>query len=562
MLLKPTCFVKVFYASCLLLISLSLFSCKKGDFTAKDQAPEQEPKKPFFHAHKPENPITKQLFDYFLRLNEKTGIAEKIAYKYGIPYWNKTLLHQSKNARINGRGSAANDVLVAYIPLLHDSDTTVRAQLTVRATATDTSFEVLTSAQYKRFGFQPSETSDLNALKVFTLFANHDKNVFGYTRFKILDNRILKCQTAFSVNMQKQYVLELYSTTSTPSGKMMSLAAPNPSSSCLMVYDLQGAGYTVDYYKIGETCVITMYGFGDDLSGGTGDGTTGSGGDDTGGGSNPCDSNIPLAGKVAPCDDIGGDGWEPQPLEEEPQQEDPCTTAKNIARKMDSLFTKSKADSVLAAIPDLFTEKNEKGFPIIKKLKINPYDVTDTSLVGYHSGDVHTGTTSSINYEFTLKVMEFQAGAVHTHPRDGYSAHSAFDIYNLIEKSAESPHYEGSFVAAANGSQYVITITDATKANAFLSTKSQYLDSTKWKEDSEIGKAFDKAKNNFEDRYKGNPNAKNLAYEMAMAAVLNQYNAGVTLNKKDASGNFKPIVVKASPDPKKPKKTIYTQDCL
>jgi hypothetical protein len=49
---------------------------------------------------------------------------------------------------------------------------------------------------------------------------------------------------------------------------------------------------------------------------------------------------------------------------------------------------------------------------------------------------------------------------------------------------------------------------------------------------------------------------------MAMAAVLNQYNAGITLNKKDASGNFKPIVVKTAPDPRKPKRTIYTQDCI
>lgn len=53
-----------------------------------------------------------------------------------------------------------------------------------------------------------------------------------------------------------------------------------------------------------------------------------------------------------------------------------------------------------------------------------------------------------------------------------------------------------------------------------------------------------------------------IAYGMATTAVLSQFNAGVTLNKKDANGKFKPIVVKATPDPKKPKKTIYTQDCL
>jgi len=50
---------------------------------------------------------------------------------------------------------------------------------------------------------------------------------------------------------------------------------------------------------------------------------------------------------------------------------------------------------------------------------------------------------------------------------------------------------------------------------------------------------------------------------MAMAAVLNQFNTGITLNKKDASGNFKPIVVNTIvPNPNKPKKKVYPQDCL
>jgi hypothetical protein len=47
-----------------------------------------------------------------------------------------------------------------------------------------------------------------------------------------------------------------------------------------------------------------------------------------------------------------------------------------------------------------------------------------------------------------------------------------------------------------------------------------------------------------------------------MAAVLTQFNTGVTLNKRDAAGNFKPIVVTTSTDPNNPKKTIYTQICL
>ncbi|MBS1626938.1 MAG: hypothetical protein JSR09_07595 [Bacteroidetes bacterium] len=51
-----------------------------------------------------------------------------------------------------------------------------------------------------------------------------------------------------------------------------------------------------------------------------------------------------------------------------------------------------------------------------------------------------------------------------------------------------------------------------------------------------------------------------------MAAVLKQYDVGVTLNKKDANGNFKPIVVQTNITTTGRgifKKTIttYTQTC-
>lgn len=85
----------------------------------------------------------------------------------------------------------------------------------------------------------------------------------------------------------------------------------------------------------------------------------------------------------------------------------------------------------------------------------------------------------------------------------------------------------------------------------------------KWNAASAIGIAFKDAQNYFLDIYKDSANKRNLAYEMAMAAVLNQFNIGITLSKRDSSGNFKPIVVKkVIPNPNKPKKFTYVQDCL
>ena len=141
---------------------------------------------------------------------------------------------------------------------------------------------------------------------------------------------------------------------------------------------------------------------------------------------------------------------------------------------------------------------------------------------------------------------------------------SAKDIYGLIQERQQNIYLDGNIIAAANGSQYAITVSDTIQASAFLNTQSQYLTGSKWNETSTIGKAFKDAEDYFKTKvFKSNPNKNNLAYEMAMAAVLKQFNTGVTLHKKDASGNFKPLVVNTTiPDPNKPKKKVYTQDCL
>ncbi|MFT3910928.1 MAG: hypothetical protein QM737_16030 [Ferruginibacter sp.] len=216
---------------------------------------------------------------------------------------------------------------------------------------------------------------------------------------------------------------------------------------------------------------------------------------------------------------------------------------------------------MLSTIPNLATEVLEKGFVIFRKFSVNPQNSTDTTFTGYKTSPVFTGTDSSINFSYNVPYLTVVASFFHTHPPKGYAAQSAIDIYNLIESTIGEPHTVGNFVAAADGSQYGITITDPSLAFAFLGTKSQFLDGTKWNTESDIGKAFDKAKIYFERLYKGNPNQTNLAYEMAMAAVLNQFNTGITLNKKDGS-HFRPIIVKTTHDPQKPKKIIYLQECI
>lgn len=291
---------KTIYLVAIGVVLFMKLSCRKFDSIDKTQLDNAALTERFFNAHKSNNPLTQQIASYFLRQNSKTGIATKIASNYGIAYWDKTLLFQSGN-KPNGRSSSDSSCLVAYIPLLSNTDTTVNAQITVKLTTTDTVFEVLTSHEYAKFGFLPTDSSKLNGLKIFTMFANHDKNIFGYKKFKILDNRILEGQTTFTVNMNKSYIVELDTTTSIVSGRTYSLASPTPlpHSSCLMVKEFENAGYLVNYTTVGGVCVISSYGFNDDFTGDNG----GSGGGG-GGGSN-------TSGVIPPS----GLGW--LPIEDE-----------------------------------------------------------------------------------------------------------------------------------------------------------------------------------------------------------------------------------------------------
>ena len=270
---------KTIYLIAIGLVLIMKLSCRKFDSIDKTHLDNAALTEKFFNAHKSDNPLTQQIAAYFLRQNSKTGIASKIASNYGIAYWDKTLLFQSGNKQ-NGRSSSDSSSLVAYIPLLSNTDTTVNAQLTVKLTTTDTVFEVLTSHEYAKFGFLPTDSSKLNGLKIFTLFANHDKNIFGYKKFKILDNRILQGQTNFTVNMNKNYIVELDTTTSSVSGRTFMLASPTPipHSSCLIVKDYENAGYWVNYTTVGGVCIISSYGLNGDFTGDNGGGGGGGGG--------------------------------------------------------------------------------------------------------------------------------------------------------------------------------------------------------------------------------------------------------------------------------------------
>jgi hypothetical protein len=533
--------------------------CKKMD---KVQLPQNEAtiEQQFFEQSAAASAQVQRVAAAFRSRNAATALVVPFFTKYGQPLWDKGFV-VAQQPRPSARNTTTGTDTVVIIPVVQPGIAEVQTYIAARLTDT-VQLNIHTGSEYRTLRFSNADTLINKAEQLAIRFMLLNKAVFNHEAFRIWDKRLFHHSAIYTdtAGLQRRVVLRsapdnarmvsvCIDITTVPAGTRGGAAGAGGCTNCL-------------YAPPTPVTICQSWWENDDEGDVIPPGDTGSGG---GGGvsdgGDPCTGSGTL-GRIMPCGDPGGGGWEPLPLED-PIITNPCFMARILAHQMDSIFIKSRADSVLATLPNLATLNIEMGFPIIKTIRINPLNVRDTLVKGYHCGTVHSGTDSSVNYTYSLGRLERSAAALHTHPDSGYAAQSAKDVYLLIEERLrEGSDFIGTFVAAADGSQYVITITNPYQATAFLATQSQYLLGTKWNKASAIGIAFEKATKYFRDKYEGHPNKKNLAYEMAMSAVLTEFGVGVTLNKRDAAGNFKPIIVTTSTDPNKPKKTIYTQICL
>lgn len=572
-----------------LCITIIIAACRKID-TPSPQMADKEIAERFLRLPATATPEVKRIAKKLESLNQKHGFLSTIGKQDGLPVWDKPIFNLPNNAAKGQarQASAASGDTIVYIPLVLDNADHVNAFIYAKLNGTIL-LQLHRAKEYASYGFGNIQDSTDNAERLALQIMVLDKEVFGHTRFRLLNDSLFATQSGNSNNTSttapKRFLTIEDNSTNTNSN------ASARSSAHWEEGTITHCTYTEASYHCTHTgscasgtcdnsllrvapgswnCVTTVqYYFvsdDEDWGGGSGGGSGGGGGGGVGGGSpegpQPCNPTPELENGLPPCPRGGGDGWLPE-LDDFSQT--PCEIAQNSAKKMDTLFNASKADSVLNTIPNLATETHEKGFPIYLNFAVNPYNVHDTTFSNT-SGDVQTGTDTSITISSTTTNLKKLAATLHTHPPKGYAAQSPPDIYDMIQESVSNTYYQGAFVTASNGDKYAITITDPTKAATFFNTKAQFLDGRNWNENSDIGKAYKKALNNFRDKYNSNPNKENLAYEMAMAAALKQYDAGVTLSKKDTSGNFKPIVVNTTVIPRqgifKPEKTVYTQDCL
>lgn len=265
--------------------------------------------------------------------------------------------------------------------------------------------------------------------------------------------------------------------------------------------------------------------------------------DDNEGGTNPnpTSPNYPPGG--------GGTGTTNPPPSPDPPT-DPCAQATAAAQKATAVFNDTAVQARIASViePVRTTSTIEHGFAIMAKVAVNPHDNTDVSTLYRYTNAVASGTDSSIVISPSYGTHDALLATVHLHPKSGMAAPSPPDIYSVINArtfqmgSFTKNMYQGAYVVAANGSKYSLTITDTTLAKQFYNTMSDNLDGRKWNAESDMGKAFEDAKIYYKKTYKRNANKENLAYEDALAVVLDKFNTGVGLLKYDPStDSFKPL---------------------
>ena len=311
---------KLFTAQLLPQFSILLFltsiiftfnSCRKADKIDNLQSPEiivsNNIENRFFNAHSSADPMVQNITAYIKRKNDSLKFVEKTVGQIGYPRWDKAKVI-SNLGNIQGRGNAGDSATITYIPFVRDSEEFVNATMTISASAEDTSFSYLCDWQYTQKNFTFDTSIADNAFRYFLFFALQDNNVFGHTRFQILDNDILQSAIDTTINKDKQYVLDLL----IDEGNLTEAHAPQPHSSCLIVYDMINIGYSVTYHTVGSICVIDSY-YHPDFPLGGGGGTGGGSGNGT---PDECDPE-PIVGNRTEIAYTCEPGWEQLPIDDE-----------------------------------------------------------------------------------------------------------------------------------------------------------------------------------------------------------------------------------------------------
>jgi hypothetical protein len=156
-------------------------------------------------------------------------------------------------------------------------------------------------------------------------------------------------------------------------------------------------------------------------------------------------------------------------------------------------------------------------------------------------------------------------GSIHTHTNNLYSTPSAGDIYALIKANATNASWQYSYVIGADGSWYMLQVYDPTKAAAWVTANpaATTVSGDSWIPNTNATGPYHDYLNAYNAvNPTGNAGALDVqAFETAQAYVLTANDTGVTLLKRDASGNYSELHFDRNVDPTTGKVTYTKHNC-
>ncbi|MCD2425715.1 hypothetical protein LQ567_23225 [Niabella pedocola] len=204
-----------------------------------------------------------------------------------------------------------------------------------------------------------------------------------------------------------------------------------------------------------------------------------------------------------------------------PAVQDPCKEVKALAEKATHFAKQVPYTSALAAITRAATDKKEHAV----SFGCMSNDSVIYSTVS--NGAVNTATVPVIAHRFA---------DLHNHPED--RPPSSGDFYHFIDQAKANNGQYQKFIVLPNGTQYALVLVDATAAEAFNIRFPRVRGIRNTLDQMQYQPTFPKALVEEINQLKGWHGATE---ETAMALILQKYNTGVALLKKDADGNFRKV---------------------
>ncbi|ANI89378.1 hypothetical protein A9P82_08785 [Arachidicoccus ginsenosidimutans] len=232
-------------------------------------------------------------------------------------------------------------------------------------------------------------------------------------------------------------------------------------------------------------------------------------------GNDPGDS-YPTGNDPTPSDPSSGGGGGGGTSTPPPQPDDPCAAAKAGSQNATNISKTAGYSGGLSAVDNAASDGQEHSVALNKG---SNGSITASSV----SSGGETNTTTGINSN--------TVATIHNHP-NGVPP-SAGDVYGLISGNKEFTSFSTKYVTLPNGTVYALVITNPTAASSFF---------TNYPESQISGYPPDfpdALADKFNDIYQTAKDQGNqMADEMALSYILDNYNAGVALLKVDANGNF------------------------